>query len=235
MVMEKPMTDLALVERELAELASQLKQSFRVLDELGEVQLRFEELSQTHVKFKEFVEKNNNALTDLTQLQKIVDQRFLEIEAVLKTRWDEIRNQLARTHGELSTADRNLSVELMQQLNTLKREVDDRLMLITREWERQRDEMQAPLEEFEARLMTELKAALNRMNQSGFNTTHIEKLDAQVLNTRSSLRTVEKQMKGMRTWLVLTTLLAVLAFGLPVTMLVMQLGRTTTAQPDTRP
>jgi DNA repair exonuclease SbcCD ATPase subunit len=227
MVMEKPMTDLAHVERELADLAGQLKQSFKVLDGLADVQLRFEELSRTYQRFKEFVEKNNASLGDVSQLQKSVDQRFVELETVFKTRSEEIRNQLSRTQGELSTIDRNLNTELTQQVSLLKRDMDERFGAIIKEWQQYRETMQVPIEEFEARLMAELKATLNRMNQSsGLSSTHLEKLDAQVLNARSTLRTVEKQVRAMRTWLVITTLLSILALGLPIAMFISQSGLT---------
>lgn len=225
------MTDLAHVERELAELADQLKQSFKVLDGLAEIQLHFEELSLTHQRFKDYIDKNNSALGDVNQLQKTIDHRFVELETAVKTRWEEMRNQIIRTQGELSTADRNLSAEVTQQISAFKREMDERFEALLREWKQQRDTMQVPIEEFEARLMTELKATLNRMNQSGVSATNFEKLDAQILSTRSSMRNVEKQIGAMRTWLVITTLVAIVALGLPVANLVRQMsGNVTTEQ-----
>jgi len=221
MVMEKPMTDLAYVERELASLTNQLKQSFEVLDDLAQVQTQFNDLARTHQKFKDVIDSQGSALDTMAQLQKIIDQRFGDLETQLDSYKKELRGQLLDVQAEIGVGDRTLKTELMQQINGLKRDLDERMMDAAQEWERQRDAVKAPLEEFENRLRSEIKAAVNWVNQSGVNVGQVEMLDTQIRANRNTIQTLEKQMRQLQNWLVFSiVLIVILALGLPITLLI---------------
>ncbi|MDX2216787.1 MAG: hypothetical protein SFY66_26210 [Oculatellaceae cyanobacterium bins.114] len=211
------MTDLAQVERELAELANQLRQSFRVLDGLAQVQQRFEELSQTHARMKDYLDKNGSSGGNVAQLKKTLDDRLVQFETGIRADWDNIRREIAIAQNDLTLADRNINAELI----TYKQEIDQRLDAILLEWEEQREALQVPIEDFEARLRAEMKAAMNWVTQSGVNSGQVEMLDNQVRGTRTSIQTLEKQLRTMRNWLVFTVILIViLALGLPLMLFV---------------
>ena len=211
------MTDLAQVERELAELANQLKQSFKVLDGLAQVQLQFEELSQTHQKLKDYLDQNGSSGGNITQLKQALDDRLRELEVGIQSGWADINRQIASAQSDLTLADRNLNTEL----RTYRQEIDQRLDLMSQEWEEQREALQVPIEDFEARLRSEMKAAMNWVTQSGVNSGQVEMLDGQVRGNRASIQNLEKQLRTMRNWLVFTVILIVmLALGLPLMLFV---------------
>lgn len=211
------MTDLAQVERELADLANQLRQSFKVLDGLAQVQLQFEELSQTHKQLKDFLEKNGSLGGNLPQLKQALDDRLTQLESGMQSSWEDLREQLTVAQSDLTVADRTINIEL----RTYKQEVDQRLNTMSQEWEAQREALQAPIEDFEARLRAELKAAMNWVTQSGINSGQVEMIENQVRNNRASIQTMEKQLRMMRNWLVFTVILIViLALGLPIMLFV---------------
>ncbi|MBD2462318.1 hypothetical protein H6G89_14825 [Oscillatoria sp. FACHB-1407] len=203
------MADLTQVERELAELANQLRQSFKVLDGLAQVQGRFEELSQTHQKMKDYLEKNGSANGNTQAL----NDRLMQLEMGIQAGWEDLRREIAIAQNDLTLADRNINAELQ----TYKQEIEHRLDAFLQEWEEQREALQVPIEDFEARLRAEMKAAMNWVTQSGVNSNQVEMLDNQMRGTRTSIQVLEKQLRTMRNWLVFTVILIVmLALGLPL-------------------
>lgn len=217
------MTDFAHVEQELAELRNQLKQSFRVLDGLAQVQQQFAELAQTHEKFKHYIDKNYAALDDITQFQKNLDQRIQELEARLLSNWKEAQSQLSRTQTEVGTIDRSIRSELAEQVDSLNSQLETRLAAISQISEHQQTALKLAVEDIEQRLTAELKESVERVNLATASSTYVEKLDAQLRNTRSSIRSMEKQARTTRVWLAVTTILfALLALGLPASGLFSQ-------------
>jgi DNA repair exonuclease SbcCD ATPase subunit len=219
------MTNFAHVEQELAELRNQLKQSFRVLDGLAQVQQQFAELAQTHEKFKHYIDKNYAALDNISQSQKTSEKRLQELEARFQTDWKAAQSQLAQIQEELSTIDRTLKGELTEQVETLNNKIEARLAALSQISEHQQTAMKLAVEDIEQRLTTELKASMEQINLATASSTYVEKLDAQLRNTRSSIRAIEKQARTTRAWLAVTTILfALLALGLPASGLFSQSG-----------
>lgn len=217
------MTDLEHVERELTRMLNQFKQSSRVMDGLVQIQGQFEDLALTYHKLRESVNETNKALETVNRLQLSFDQQIKHIESELETGQRDLRHDVAQVQEDARIA-RSISKELAQKLEAIRQEIEDRFAAASEEWADQRDAVQIPMEEFEARLMAELKATVNRLNQSGLNSAvqaeKVEKLDTQLRGTRSSLRTVEKQMRVIRTWLFLTVFISLVALCFPLSSLI---------------
>jgi hypothetical protein len=232
-LMENPMTDLAVVEQELTELTSQLKQSFQVLDGLAQIQRQFEELAQTHQRYQEYLDSSHATQTDITQLQKTIDRRLLELEINTRSKWEEMRSQTAQMQSDLSAADRTLTNDLTQQVNSLRRDFEERFSGLVQDVQRQRDFRQAPLDELENKLMAELRATVNRIKQTSVTTNQLETIDTQMRALRSAQQMTEKRLRMMQNWLVSAILLIVLlAVGLPLSLYLTQAYSDRLAAPE---
>ncbi|NJL22205.1 MAG: hypothetical protein HC895_17515 [Leptolyngbyaceae cyanobacterium SM1_3_5] len=122
------MIEVTRVEQELADLERQLQQSFRVFDELVQVQQQFAALAQTHRRFEESIDRHN---ATLAKLQPQLDGRLETIETKL-------RNELMPLQAEQKTLDRRLS-EIEQHIQALRQELEQRSHMIKNAHERQQD------------------------------------------------------------------------------------------------
>ncbi len=113
------MRELENIEQELADLRSRFKQALEVLEGLAEVQAQFQDLSQTHLKLKEYVEIAAATLAEVDQAQSRMNQHFLELEKGVDARGDKFRQELLEVRNELENADRNLSEKLARQMSYL--------------------------------------------------------------------------------------------------------------------
>jgi len=211
-----PVIEFAPIEQELADLTSQLQQSFQVLDGLAHVQRQFEELAQTHQRFKESIDKNNAGLVTINQFQQNFDRRLADLENTVKSRSQDVVKQLSQVQTELSTADRALHKDLSQQISQCKQEMEEQFSAISQLSEQQRDVIRSSVRELEARLMNELSNVTERVNQSGISSTYVEKLETALRNTRTTLRTVEKQLSSVYTWLAIVTFVVIVLLALQV-------------------
>lgn len=85
--------------------------------------------------------------------------------------------------------------------------------------ENPREAVQIYIDNLETRLRTELRAALNRLEQSGFGPAQIEKVDkvdTLVRGLKASARETERRLQLMQSWLVASSLVAIVALGLPL-------------------
>lgn len=197
------------------------------------------ELSRAHEALRNQVEEAKANLETFVQTQGGSDQRLAELEKLIEASWKQARNELLQAQEELSTADRTLSSEMVKQINGLKREVEGRLGTILQEWMNQREAMRAPMEEFEARLRTELRANLTRLREAGLNPASFEKLDkleTQLRAVQSSSQETNKQLRQMSKRLTFTTVIACIALALPVALVALNTDLlpfgNSTSQPD---
>jgi DNA repair exonuclease SbcCD ATPase subunit len=225
MTMEKLMTEFAQVEQELAELTSQLHQSFKVLDDLAQVQRQFEELARTHQKFRDSIDKNNAALADLShfqkQLQQASDDRLEQLETKFQSRWEELSRQVLQMQTAVTNGDRALRTDLSQQLSMLKIEAETRSTDSLEAVQRQSEVMRLTMAETETRLAAQLKTSVEQVSQTSASATYVDKLEVSLRNTRSSLRNTENQLRTMRNWLLVVTtgMIAALGLSLPPVLL----------------
>lgn len=200
------MIEVTRVEQELADLERQLQQSFRVFDELVQVQQQFAALAQTHRRFEESIDRHN---ATLATLQPQLDGRLEAIETKL-------RNELTPLQAEQKTLDRRLA-EIEQHIQALKQELEQRSIATNSVHERQQDAIETALHEMESRLQSELDRQVESIKPPAIPPTYIEKLDLALRNTRSNLRAVEKQISSLQVWLALVSFGALVALGLSLT------------------
>jgi DNA repair exonuclease SbcCD ATPase subunit len=205
------------VEQELAELRRRLEQSFGVIDALVGIQTEFEDLAKTYQNLK----NGSNGADHLAQFRETVNRRLTDLEKVIESTRKENIEELMNAQNELSAADRNLKAEMLQQITKLKLEVEGLFSTLKDEWAQPKEAMQAYVSEFESRLRTELRSALNRMEQSGFSPQHLEKLDK--LDTRlhalkGTMISTDKQVKSLRQGLTVAIILSLVAIALPVVL-----------------
>jgi len=200
------MIEVTHVEQELIDLERQLQQSFRVFDELAQVQQQFVALAQTQRRFEESIDRHNVALA---QLQPHFERRTEASEAKL-------RSELAPLQTEQNRLDRRLD-ELEQQMQMLRQELEQRSHTATKAHERQQEAIEAAMHELEIRLQLELERQIEAIKPPAIPPTYIEKLDLALRNTRSNLRTVEKQISSLHVWLAIVSFGALVAIGLALT------------------
>lgn len=200
------MIEVTRVEQELVDLERQLQQSFRVFDELVQVQQQFAALAQTHRRFEESIDRHN---TTLAQLQPHFDRRAESIEAKLQS-------ELTPLQTEQKTLDRRLN-EIEQQIQILRQEIEQRSHAVSKAHERHQDAIASAMHELEIRLQSELERQVESIKPPAIPPTYIEKLDLALRNTRSSLRAVEKQISSLHIWLALVSFGTLVAIGLALT------------------
>jgi len=211
-----PVIEFAPIEQELVDLTSQLQQSFQVLDGLAQVQRQFEELAQTHQRFKEAIDKSNAGLATTNQFQQNFDRRLTELETSIKSKSQDALERFSQVQTELSTVDRALHQELSQQINQCKQEIEEQFSAISQLSEQHRDATHNRTRELEARLMHELNTVTERVNQSGISSTYVDKLETALRSTRTALRTVEKQLSAVYTWLAIVTFILIVLLAIEV-------------------
>lgn len=148
-------------------------------------------------------------------LQEKIQQRLGQLEKVIESVQQASQHQLANTCSELTVADQTLRTELVD----LRREVTS----LRQEWSEPQAMMQDFILEFEERVKAELKTAIHRLNQSGFNPVHLErleKLDNQLQSVKTSLRSADQRSQVLGRWLVATMFTAAISLSFPVFLVV---------------
>ena len=168
-----------------------------------------------------------NSSDRLNLIEQQYEQRFNEVEDRLyasqakqitdleqknQSSWESIRKELINVNSQFSQANRNLSLQFNQQINLLKQDLDEKLSNSLEDWSRQRaalqewavqrDEMRPSLEEYESRSRNDLMALINPI--------------------RASFRDVDKQFKKMRTWIIASSILTLVALAISGYLLVVQ-------------
>ncbi|MDJ0567462.1 MAG: response regulator [Pleurocapsa sp. MO_192.B19] len=209
-----------------------LLESEKDRESLATLQTQLEELVETYRnKFHKQIEEYKDSLENvdrLEQLEKKYEKRLDEIENKFNTiqtnkineleyknqsSWESIRQELINVNSQFNQANRNLSGQFNQQIGNLKQDLDEKVSSALDDWSRQRaalqewavqrDEMRPSLEEYESRNRHELMSVVNPM--------------------RASFRDIDKQMRVMRTWLVASGLLTILALGVSSYLLISEL------------
>lgn len=187
------------------------------------IQMELEELFETYrQKFQSQIQEYQSSISDQGIVQQL-DQRFeqrihelkseLDIDQINKigeleyknqSSWESIRKELISVNSQFNQANRTLSTQFNQQLNNLKQELDSQLTNALDDWSRQRaalqewavqrDEMRPSMEEYESRNRHELMSVVNPI--------------------KASFGDVERKINKVRTWAMLSSLIAVLALAL---------------------
>ncbi|MGD1919793.1 MAG: response regulator [Pleurocapsa sp.] len=192
---------------------------------------QLEELIETYKqRLQNQAEEYENALGEndrLSIIEQQYEQRFNEIEDKLYTKqakkiddlerrnqsnWESVRRELINVNGQFNQANRNLNLQFNRQINHLKQDLDERLSDALEDWSRQRaalqewavqrDEMRPSMEEYESRTRNELMTVMNPI--------------------RASFRDVDKQFRKIQTWIIASSILALIAIILSGYILVVQ-------------
>ena len=135
--------------------------------------------------------------------------KISEIEHNNQANWESIRKELINVNNQFNQANRNLSSQFHQQVNNLKQELDSQVANALDDWSRQRaalqewavqrDEMRPSVEEYEAKSRHELMSVVNPI--------------------KSSFGDVDRKIKKMRTWAIISSVLAIAALILSASLL----------------
>lgn len=212
--MPKSLYDIDYIEQELAELRNQLNQTFKVVDGLAKIQTQFEDFGQTYQQLD--VIDNQE---EIAELQAHFNARCAQLEKLIESKWIEIKKEIFNLKNELSNTDFNINAEVIKQVNELKEEVEDFKAF------------QAPLNEIEDKLRTELQTSIDQISEAGFNNKNLEKqeslehqlqtaksflkdLERQVQKLERQLRNLEKQLRVMSKWVIIAVLTTVISLSL---------------------
>ncbi|MDJ0741845.1 MAG: response regulator [Xenococcaceae cyanobacterium MO_167.B27] len=153
--------------------------------------------SNVDSSYEKRLEKLENLLRE-TKEQKLPQVKQEHIASL-----ESVRNEISNVHSQLSNANQALSSQVNQQIFNLKHELDNQLKTALDDWSRQRaslqewavqrDEMHISPEEFEDKYRQELVSWVNPI--------------------RASLRNSDKQIKTLRNWLIVVSLLAGISLG----------------------
>ncbi len=195
------------------------------------LQNQLEELIETYKqKLQNQVDEYENTVGQSDRFKDIeqqYEQRFQEIENRLyakqvkkisdleyknQSSWESVRKELINVNGQFNQANRNLNLQFNQQINHLKQDLDEKLSSALEDWSRQRaalqewavqrDEMRPSMEEYESKNRRELINVVNPI--------------------RTSFRDVDKRFKKMRTWIIASSVLTLIALIIAGYLLVAQ-------------
>jgi chromosome segregation ATPase len=212
--MPKSLYDLDYIEQELAELRNQLNQTFKVVDGLAKIQTQFEDFGQRYQQLDVIANQE-----EIAELQAHFNARCAQLEKLIESKWIEIKKEISNLKNELSNTDFNISAEVIKQVNELKEKVENLKVF------------QAPLNEIEDKLRTELQTSIDQLSADGFNHQNLEKqeslehqlqtaksflkdLERQVQKLERQLRNLEKQLRVMSKWVIIAVLTTVVSLSL---------------------
>ncbi len=212
--MAKSLYDIDYIEQELAELRNQLNQTFKIVDGLAKIQTQFEDFGQRYQQLD--VTANQE---EIAELQSHFNARCAQLEKLIESKWIEIKKEVFNLKNELSNTDFNISVEVIKLVNELKEEVEEFKTF------------QAPLNEIEDKLRTELQTSIDQLSADGFNQQNLEKqesieyqlqtaksflkdLERQVQKLERQLRNLEKQLRVMSKWVIIAVVTTVVSLSL---------------------
>lgn len=221
--MPKSLYDLDYIEQELAELRNQLKQTFKVVDGLAKIQTQFEDFGQRYQQLDVIANQE-----EIAELQSHFNARCAQLEKLIESKWIEIKKEVSNLKNELSNTDFNISAEVIKLVNELKEEVEEFKAF------------QAPLNEIEDKLRTELQNSIDQLSADGFNHQNLEKqenleyqlqtaksflkdLERQVQKLERQLRNLEKQLRVMSKWVIIAVLTTVVSLALALSLAALNL------------
>ena len=212
--MPKSLYDIDYIEQELAELRNQLNQTFKVVDGLAKIQTQFEDFGQRYQQLDVIGNQE-----EIAELQAHFNARCAQLEKLIESKWIEFKKEISNLMNELSNTDFNISAEVIKQVNELKEEVEDLKVF------------QAPLNEIEDKLRTELQTSIDQLSADGLNNQNLEKqesleyqlqtaksflkdLERQVQKLERQLRSLEKQLRVMSKWVIIAVVTTVVSLSL---------------------
>lgn len=221
--MPKSLYDIDYIEQELAELRNQLNQTFKVVDNLAKIQTQFEDFGQRYQQLDVIANRE-----EIAELKSHFNARCAQIEKLIESKWIEIKKEIFNFKNELSNTDLNISAEVIKQVNELKEEVEDLKVF------------QAPLNEIEDKLRTELQTSIDQLSAAGFNNQNLEKqesleyqlqtaksflkdLERQVQKLERQLRNLEKQLRVMSKWVIIAVVTTVISLTLALSLTALNL------------
>lgn len=197
---------------------------------LTSLQAQLEELMATYrVKFDKLLEEQTPEDGQFTAwVERKIEQRLSELENSLdrdrvkkikeleqknQTSWKSIHQEVVNVNSQFEQTNRNLSTQFNRQLDNLRRDLDSKLSIALDDWSRQRaalqewavqrDEMRPSLEDYETKNRQELMLA--------------------IAPVKASCDKADRQLRMMRTGLVVSGLLSLLAVAISGYVFVSQL------------
>lgn len=221
--MPKSLYDIDYIEQELAELRNQLNQTFKVVDSLAKIQTQFEDFGQRYQQLDGIANQE-----EIAELQAHFNARCAQLEKLIESKWIEIKKEISNLKNEITNTDFNINAEVIKLVNELKEEVEEFKAF------------QAPLNEIEDKLRTELQTSIDQLSAAGFNNQNLEKqenieyqlqtaksflkdLERQVQKLERQLRSLEKQLRVMSKWVIVAVLTTVISLSLALGLAAMKI------------
>lgn len=212
--MPKSLYDIDYIEQELAELRNQLNQTFKVVDGLAKIQTQFEDFGQRYQQLDVIANQE-----EIAELKAHFNARCAQLEKLIESKWIEIKKEISNLNNELSNTDFTINAEVIKLVNELKEEIEEFKAL------------QAPLNEIEDKLRTELQTSIDQLSVAGLNDQNLEKqeilehqlqtaksflkdLERQVQKLERQQRSLEKQLRVMSKWVVIAVITTVVSLSL---------------------
>ena len=169
--------ELAYVEQELEDLQNLIKQHFRAVEDLNGVQTQLGVVDQLQTKMQT---ANRKTETTLDRVEKV--------QGTLNERADALENRLKK---------------LANECTQLKQTMDQTMARCAEEWAKQQQSMQLYMEDFEARLQSDMSHAVSRLGEAGIASSvqreRLEKLDVRVRGLSNSVKRMSSTLKAWNT------------------------------------
>ena len=179
--------ELAYVEQELEDLQKLIKQHFRAVEDLNGVQTQLGAVDQLQAKMQTASRKTETTL-----------ERVEKTQGNLSERADALENRLKK---------------LANECTQLKQTMDQTMARCAEEWAKQQQSMQLYMEDFEARLQSDMNHAVSRLGEAGIASSvqreRLEKLDVRVRGLSNSVKRMGSTLKAWN-----TVAIAIAVFGL---------------------
>ncbi|MEM9007406.1 MAG: hypothetical protein AAGE59_28260 [Cyanobacteria bacterium P01_F01_bin.86] len=183
--------ELAYVEQELEDLQNLIKQHFRAVEDLNGVQNKLSTVDQLKSTVKTTSRKTETAL-----------ERLDKVQALLNERTDTLENRLKK---------------LTNECTQLKQTMDQTMARCAEEWTKQQQSMQLYMEEFEARLQSDMSHAVNRLGEAGIASSvqreRLEKLDVRVRGLSNSVKRMGSTLKAWNAVAIGISVIGMIAIG----------------------
>lgn len=174
---------------------------------LAAIQSQIEEMIEKYRKqLQETLEEVQSKAVVPNDLQEQFNKRCSELELLNESSLKQFRGELMRLETDLSAANRNLSSQLNQQVDTLRVHLESQFAAALQEWSSERvslqdwvakrEEVKPDLDEFEMKYKGDLMNAVNPI--------------------RATVRDVDKQMRSVQGGSIASFLAACLACSLSI-------------------
>jgi chromosome segregation ATPase len=210
------LTDREQIQQELNQLKENLEASITALDSLETSKQQLTELIINYQSFQDSLATSQTQLREMTAKVTTLTQNLEDLEKITQSSYHEWKSDLVKLQNDFDLAKQNINSQFSNQLHSLKQEMDSK----TRDFQQE-------IDNFKATFKQDLEKAIKQLGDLGFNPDNLKKIDKfshQILETKTSIYELEKQVNSQKNWLIITILIALMALGFSGTLIIVQLA-----------